>query len=1271
MFYLNRLLSGRSLKTLALISCFLIIAAFIWYLGPFLGFGKTCPLEPVTPRIVFIALALLWFARFGWRIPLFVMVALTACVLLWVLGPYLLTGNHYPLADKLNRLTMIAVIVLITLIYGVWKLLVALSVDPQLLQNLIKFHRARPEAHNDVSEVAAVIRNAAQWTHKKHGSASLWRRFIFPKRPQAGLPWYLVIGREDAGKTSLIAASGQDFPLPEQLSRLGTHAVPTGHCECWFANDAMFIDTAGKFVSEGNTWQMQWSGLLNAVSKYRPVKALNGVIVAISAADLLGESQAALLDLAVTVRSRLAEIRTQLGVRFPVYVVLTKLDRLAGFEEYFRNLTAEGREQVWGVTFPYGEKNIPGEAGLQQRILRELQLLEMRLDDNMNLRQQEEYAVADRKRMYALPQDFRRLSQEIAQVVQNIFFASRYDETQHYTSLRGIYFASSTQSGELPLLNETTLIQRWRASFHAEDVASSAPDVSDEAEPLISSVAGGRQYFLRKLFADIIVKDAGLVRDNQNMAIRYRLRNIAGHCACVAVTVWLLNGLITSYHNNTRYLNSVSQNLQKLEHDTASFLKSTDAVLLPTLLNLSQTLPEFGTLDITSPDWRFRYGLYTGQKVSAQANSLYQFFLHRFLLPQVEQEAAKSLQDALGTGENAQIYDALKLYLMVSGEGKIDPQYMVPAIADRWEQSGKLRPYGDRSVLMAHLEQLFSQPDWRRDGIVPDPEMIKQARALLSRYSVTARIYARMKESLQADAPENLTLGIMTGSDVPQIFTLNDPQLLDNGVPGLFTYSGYHNVVKKKGLYRVTALWAEDQWVMGHADSRPEDAAKVNEAVLALYLREYRTYWSRFLADIRLVSVTPTPNEAPDFSEDIYMLRTLASGNSPLLSLAKELVRQTTLSTGDNPLSVSTNLVKMPRALNHAEKLEKALTPRERKIIAEGVDNAFSDLRAFVTGSGLSNTKNTDGQGIPGTQLSKMMGTLMDQYTLLVISSSAINQGDVSTVSGNSKVMSAQAQTWPDPFKNIVEPLLAGVYEKVDRQTIVVSQKSIDAGPGEICRNTLQGRYPFADADREASLSDIEHFFAKGGVADDYFQQKLADKVDTTASPWRYKGSSESESLRMFEQAAEIRRALFQDGEGKKLALHLALSVPYMSPTITQLTLHVEGNDFKYAHGPVVPMSFIWPGAHSGVSVSAMPRRVSLEQPEGDQETTSQVRIAGVWSLFQWLEKAQQIEESQGDSQIYSFPLDTRRVNIAISGLTYGDIPVIELLRDFKCPDPQ
>ena len=49
----------------------------------------------------------------------------------------------------------------------------------------------------------------------------------------------------------------------------------------------------------------------------------------------------------------------KLGVRPPVYVLVTKADLIAGFNESFGALNKEERNQVWGFSFPYARRTAP------------------------------------------------------------------------------------------------------------------------------------------------------------------------------------------------------------------------------------------------------------------------------------------------------------------------------------------------------------------------------------------------------------------------------------------------------------------------------------------------------------------------------------------------------------------------------------------------------------------------------------------------------------------------------------------------------------------------------------------------------------------------------------------------------------------------------------------------------------------------------------------------------------------------------------------------
>ncbi len=333
MSYFNRVFAARFLKTVLVMCCIGLLIAAIWFLGPFFGFGDSRPMQSVESRIIFILLAVLCLVCLWLRWPLFIAVTATLCVLVWILGPFVLVGENYPMMPVKVRLTIISILLIGALFYGLWRLLIALKDNPALLDKLAR--SKAPVNEQDTSEVAAAIASAVDYVNKKRSNLTFFQRIILARKPQDRFPWYMILGTEGAGKTSAILGSGQDFPVPEQLEQVGKPAPQTRNCECWFANDAIYVDTSGKYVSDPEASQPEWRAILKALKKHRPVKALNGVVISFSAADMLGRSQAELFELAAALRARTDELRQTLGVRFPIYILVTKLDQLPGFAEYF------------------------------------------------------------------------------------------------------------------------------------------------------------------------------------------------------------------------------------------------------------------------------------------------------------------------------------------------------------------------------------------------------------------------------------------------------------------------------------------------------------------------------------------------------------------------------------------------------------------------------------------------------------------------------------------------------------------------------------------------------------------------------------------------------------------------------------------------------------------------------------------------------------------------------------------------------------------------
>src|SRR3569623_726951 len=201
------------------------------------------------------------------------------------------------------------------------------------------------------------------------------------------LPWYVRIGPSASGKTTAIRSSGLKLPYGKTGKVRGVGG--TRNCDWWMTNEAILLDTAGRWSTEEDDRE-EWLAFLDLLMATRPMKPINGILLAIPMPDLQ-KSEDEIAELARTLRERIDEVIGRLEVVVPVYVMITKCDLVSGFVETFGDLKDREHGQIWGF-----------------------------------------------------PQQFDTLRQGLIDLVANLFETNRY---QDGPIMRGLYFSSGTQEG--------------------------------------------------------------------------------------------------------------------------------------------------------------------------------------------------------------------------------------------------------------------------------------------------------------------------------------------------------------------------------------------------------------------------------------------------------------------------------------------------------------------------------------------------------------------------------------------------------------------------------------------------------------------------------------------------------------------------------------------------------------------------------------------------------------------------------------------------------
>ncbi|RWQ66306.1 MAG: type VI secretion system membrane subunit TssM, partial [Mesorhizobium sp.] len=161
----------------------------------------------------------MFILRFLWAVLtsrwLWTLIGITLLSLvIWVFGPIVKVGAYEPFASENVRIVIIALLVIFWLIW------------------LIVAQRRAIRANHMFAEVMAELK----------------RRRLGGRKFLREMPWYVIVGPPATGKTTALRQSGLNFPidLTDDLQGVGG----TRNCDWFFSENAVLIDTAGRYVQQ-------------------------------------------------------------------------------------------------------------------------------------------------------------------------------------------------------------------------------------------------------------------------------------------------------------------------------------------------------------------------------------------------------------------------------------------------------------------------------------------------------------------------------------------------------------------------------------------------------------------------------------------------------------------------------------------------------------------------------------------------------------------------------------------------------------------------------------------------------------------------------------------------------------------------------------------------------------------------------------------------------------------------------------------------------------
>ncbi|WP_404937911.1 type VI secretion system membrane subunit TssM [Pseudomonas sp. JDS08PS003] len=1109
-----------------------------------------------------------------WVIPLLGLIALS--LIIWFIGPLLEF-----LVPEGRRWALIILIFAVWIGYRVFSIIQARRHAAKVLQSLAADTPPDPDSVATAEELAALRQrmDEALALLKKAKLGGDERRNLYE------LPWYVIIGPPGSGKTTALVNSGLHFPLAAQLGAGAVRGVGgTRNCDWWFTDQAVLLDTAGRYTTQDSHAAVDkaaWLGFLDLLKTQRSRRPIDGAFVAISLSDLLLSSEAERAAHAAAIRLRIQELYTQLGVRFPIYLMLTKLDLVPGFMEFFDSLSKEERAQVWGMTFALDDGK-SGDSPLAQ-LPAELAALEQRLNERLVERLQQERDPARRDLIYGFPQQFAALKESLQGFLEGVFKPNAFEER---VLLRGVYFTSGTQEG--------SPIDRL--------IGAMAQSMNLDRQHLARQTGTGRSYFIEKLFSAVAFAERGLV--GVNPKVERRRKWIARGALAATVALVLIVGTlwIVSYRANQAYIAQVDQRVGPVRQDVQSLSPAQRDVLavLP-LLNATRNLAG------DAPGWAEGLGLYQGDMLEAESASVYRKLLVAVFAPRL----MTRIEEQLHSGGNSDyLYEGLKAYLMLADSEHYDPDFIKAWITLDWERTlARDLPPEQRQALTGHLQALFEKhpPNARLDQ-----RLIDDLRRQLQQLPVAQRVYDRVKRAKLPDGVPDFRLSEAGGRDAALVFTRKSGKPLSEPLSGLFTVKGYREGFLLASLNQAGTL-AEEQWVLGRDQADQQNVASLAADVRRLYFQDYLRQWDALLADIDFVPITSVAQAAD-------VLRILSGPTSPLKKLLVAVAKETDLQQEERLLAAQGQKVEggvdqLKQRLGSLLGQEQAGNPAAVASSEDPVSAHFADLNSLVS----------KGEGEPAA----IDGLLADMNALYVQVSAMVGaSGDalLGEAKNQASAAAARVSLTAERQPPVVQGLVKSVVGSTTNTMMGGVRNQLNAAwvseVVNVYRQSLSGRYPMSPgSSRDATLEDFGQFFGTGGVMDNYFRKYLQPYVNTSTPTWSWQPGAAQKLgispgvLQTFQRASNIRDAFFRSSGGTQPAVRFELKPVAMDANISQFLLDLDGQQLSYDHGPSRPVAMQWPNPGSIGVV-----RLSIMPPSATGR--SGITLDGPWAWFRLLEQS-------------------------------------------------
>lgn len=376
-------------------------------------------------------------------------------------------------------------------------------------------------------------------------ATKLMQSFIGGTQFHYHLPWIVIFGASNAGKSTLLESLNLDKPIgtPDFITDEDPHPA----LNWWFYDHGIVLDLEGDYVikeAQPTSDEKQWKLFSNLLATYRPKRALDGIVLTIPASELIGAQALSHNDIAARAEylyGKLWHLQRITGIRLPIYMVVTKCDLIPGFKSFCKSLPLQNKRDLFGWSNDHALDSAYNPTWVEEAF--------STINQSLYRTQQEIYAdgktIDGRDGIFLFPLTLNQLKGRLKTYINHIFKVSSYHEAFF---LRGLYFVG--ESHFTPVDQASS--KGTAAISHKEDVKVNSSNI----------------YFGDDLFETKVFREVGVARPISKLLLG---NTTAIRFIKIATAISAILGTIALLYSNEK--------LQNAKMDLLPALKQIDLTL--------------------------------------------------------------------------------------------------------------------------------------------------------------------------------------------------------------------------------------------------------------------------------------------------------------------------------------------------------------------------------------------------------------------------------------------------------------------------------------------------------------------------------------------------------------------------------------------------------------------------------------------------------------------------------------------------------------------